>query len=278
MRNINWTYDSMYKAYSKQHMINNISTHEPLLIIVYESKKPSQKDATKLEPFIKNNIKYVGLATVQDFRLFPNSIYLAYDDNKSNKQWMYFIFPNINKNGFIAANHFTFCYDKSDKKKPCHFHSTYYTNLERQNNTLYKCDHEKDFMSDTLKLPQQEGDIFKKHKDYKSFLLETIKYPWTSNNLSFTGGTKEKVKVKERKILPKALPIRNPDFCNYWQESGMKRMIAIGTLKNNKYHWNISFREKGRLSESILYDSYHIVTNSGDDHELKIMEHVVNKI
>lgn len=82
MNIIKWSYDEMYKWYTKQHKINDEMTDE-IKAIVYESKRPSKKDSTKLEPFIKKNIIWTGLSPLQDDSLFPNKCFLVYDDNKN---------------------------------------------------------------------------------------------------------------------------------------------------------------------------------------------------
>jgi hypothetical protein len=92
MNTINWSYDGMYKWFTKQHMLVD-STSNDIIAIVYESKRPSKKNEHMVEPFIKSNIKYVGLAPLQDHGLFKGPLYLVYDGNKSAKQWLYLVKP-----------------------------------------------------------------------------------------------------------------------------------------------------------------------------------------
>ena len=111
-------------------------------------------------------------------------MFLVYDDNTSNKQWLYFVKPcetkciNSNDISFLAANHFTFCYDKSDKNKKCHFHSTEYDCKVMNSIPVYRAMHRRDFMPDVLNLLDDYNSIFTKHTDDKPYLIKLIEYPW----------------------------------------------------------------------------------------------------
>lgn len=131
MRKIKWTYDLMYKFYTKQHIINPEDDPE-MITIVYESKRPMKKDQSKLEPFVKRNIIHVGRSPVQNDELFPMGLFLVYDDNASGNKFLYFVYPTRTecRTPFIAANHYTFCENKTDKKHPCHFHRTLYACID----------------------------------------------------------------------------------------------------------------------------------------------------
>lgn len=252
-----WTYDDMYKWYTKQHMIHDSS--DEVLVIMYDSKKPSKKDAHMLEPFVKRNIKYVGKAPVQDKRLYPNGVFLVYDDNASKKKWLYFVYPTRENNN-ILANHFTFCHDISDKRKPCHFHSTLYTTVVSVEGTRFRQDHEKDFMSDTLQFPEDEGAIFVKHPESKPFLLKTIQHPWKSEQV---GGGR-----KPSQIQTPAHHIRNGEFCRQWSEYGVKALMCFGIRVGNTYVWNMHFEEKGRRPAATLRPAVRIETPVYQDAEM----------
>jgi hypothetical protein len=75
---ISWSYDIFYNWYKKQlkYVDEKTGVQDPVLAIVYESKRPKKKDIDKLEPFIKPNIKYAGLCPIQDTVNYPNGLYL----------------------------------------------------------------------------------------------------------------------------------------------------------------------------------------------------------
>ena len=260
-----WTYAQMYAWYTKQHMISDDKDPPEILAIVYESKKPSKKSESVLEPFIKRNIIHVGLSPVQDDNLFPKKVFLVYDDNNSDKKWLYFVTPRVRPN-FIAADHFTFCHDKSDKKNACHFHSTQYAETFIENKVRYYTTHIKDFMPDKLDLPEEINNVFTNHETSKPFLVKTIKYPWSQQ----VGG----VANKPTKTLSR--PIRNHAFCQFWVANRFTGMTAFGIKKGKTYHWTVCFKEKGRFIPSKMYDAFYFTTRDTDDHEAKLMEYIVS--
>lgn len=78
---------------------------------------------TKLEPFVKPNIRYGGPSPVQKNQLFPKGLHILMDDNRKNKRWMFFVCPMEEENTKqLVGNHFTFCVGNNG----CHFHSTFY--------------------------------------------------------------------------------------------------------------------------------------------------------
>ncbi len=105
---IYWSYDIMYDWYTKENKVQN----DDIIAILYDTMKPSNKSKNIVEPFIKRNIKHVGLSRLE-------GIYIIYGDNKSAKQWLYLVKPRVvtcqddASESFLAANHFSFCYDKS---------------------------------------------------------------------------------------------------------------------------------------------------------------------
>ena len=284
MKEINWTYDAMYKWYTKQDQINEES--KSLIAIVYEAKKPSKKNQHNVEPFVKDNIKFVGLSPIQDKKVIKEDIFLVYDHNKSNKQWLYLVYPTITKCtnsdtlSFLAANHFSFCYDKSDKKKQCHFHSTEYLCNIKYDTPFYWDQHTNDYMPDKLHLPNDTNNIFKKHPFNKEFLINFIAHPWHYDTK--IGGSHKHRNNKDTRI---ANPIRNSQFCNLWIDNKFKRMTAFGikdstkdSTKYNtgtKYHWTVTFKEPGRHIQGRLIRSYVFTTNEGDDHETVLQQKIV---
>jgi hypothetical protein len=261
MTDIQWSYETMRAWYLKQAKYVDETKNAPVFAFVYESKKPSKSNSAKVEPFVTNNMKWANLSPIQDKELFPNNLYTLLDGEDSKKQWLFFVFPTVKEyadtNKELFADHFSFCLDPSDKKKPCHFHSTQYTCIKALRGAIkYASDHINDFMPDKLRLPTQDSTIFKKHTEVKDTLLSIIKYPWMYDRM--TGG------AKSTNRAPKAIrPITGEpfhrEFCDKWTLWGIKRLSAIGIRKGNLVHWSVSIF-KGRLKMGRLYRSLHYTT------------------
>jgi hypothetical protein len=236
-----WTYQAMYKWYTKQGKIRN-TNHEIVYAIIYDAKKPAKKLVGKVEPFIKRNIIYVGESPLQDKSLYPNDLYLVYDDNASGKQWLYFVYPTT-KNAITFGNHLSFCYDKTDKNKPCHFHSTTY-DCQGPNDFTYR--NVKDYFPDKLQLPNDDRNIIKHpfHTQQRTFILDLMKCPW----MPIKGGATLKKGQTHR-------PILNTGFCEIWEEHKIKSMSAIGFRHGEDITFSISIY-KGRTANNRVYDAY----------------------
>lgn len=255
MTEIKWTYDEMYKWYTKQHKISDAMLPD-VKAIIYESKRPSKKDSNVLEPFIKKNIVWTGLAPLQDNSLFPSNLFLVYDDNKNNKQSLYFVFPKEKEvsqgTKFLAADHYTFLNDSSDKRRPCHFHATRYVYDSGQ----FFAGHFKDFMSNKLVLPRDEADIFKKHQREKPFLLKLISLQWNQIQQISSGGTKTRYRPEEKAEYIK----NNKAFCNKWLEEKVKKAVVFGIRRGNQICWTATIYKEGRLREAYGYTGIYYET------------------
>jgi hypothetical protein len=157
----------------------------------------------------------------------------------------------------MFADHFSFCIDKSDKKKPCHFHSTGYSCMKIAQDIEYVSAHKKDFMPDKLNLPQDDTGIFKKHIASKDTLLKIIKYPWMYDTQAtqFDGGAK-RTAIPSRPITGEPF---HHEFCDKWTLWGIKGLHAIGVRKGNVIHWSVSIF-KGRIKMGRAYQSLHYTT------------------
>lgn len=276
MNAIKWTYNEMYKWYTKQHKINETMSDD-IKAIIYESKRPSKKDSTQLEPFIKKNIVWTGLSPMQDDSLFSKKLYLVYDDNRNKKQSLYFVFPTekiAENTTFLAADHFTFVLDKSDKKKPCHFHSTLYM-YDKTSNIMegeFLARHRKDFMADNIRLPEDIGTIFQKHQKTKSFLIDLITFPWKQLK---HGGTRNQKQSQEKARYMND----NEAFCNKWQEDAVKTAVVFGIKRDDKICWTATIYKKGRLQESYGYTGLYYETSilsQEEDYEKEFQRHFVD--
>lgn len=256
-----WTYNNMYKWYTKKGKVRD-PLHEIVYAIVYDAKKPKQKDVGKLEPFIKRNITYVGESPLLNENLFPNNLYLVYDDNKSEKQWLYFVSPRI-KEGITLPDHFTFCYDKSDVKNPCHFHSTTYDINTIENDTSFR--HVKDYFPDKL---ETYDNIIKNplHRSKRDFIIQLMDYP-----RKVSGGTKKRNKQSEA-----ARNITNQRFCHMWFDNKIKSMTAFGICQNDKIYFTVKVTTNERLINNRIFTPYSFVCNVGDDYEGKLQDHMSN--
>jgi hypothetical protein len=263
----------MYKWYVKQ--INNENNNNNLLVIVYDSQKPA-KNENLLEPFIKKNIISIQKSPIQNYELFNNGIFTIIDDNKSMKNNLFFLFPTsklYKSQNIFLANHFTFCYDKSDPNKACHFHTTEYN---CKNNTRFLTEHIKDFFSDKLIIPKY-GDIpniIKRtpHLHYKPFILDLLRLPWinnNNNNNNSVGGAKTQKQIA-RNIL-------SNKFSQLWTQFKFKSMNSFGfILPNNHVIWNVDFIRKGRESRGLLQQAYIFETTS--DNEILFQNTLANLI
>jgi hypothetical protein len=263
MHAIDWDYDSMRAWYLKHAKYVDETKNVPVFGFLYEAKKPSYRNSTKVEPFVNTAMKWSNLAPVQNKELFPNNLYTLIDAGESKKRWLFFVYPLVKQctdaeQKELFADHFSFCIDKSDQKKPCHFHSTTYDCIRVAGDTKHKVAHTNDFMPDKLKLPANEGNIFKQHVAAKGTLLDLIKYPWVYDRGPYqqTGGAKNNNRVASRPITDAPF---HRSFCNKWSLWGIKRLYAIGVRKGNLVHWNVSVF-KGRLKMNHMYQSLHYTT------------------
>ena len=177
----------------------------------------------------------------------------------------------LSNHSFLSANHFTFCHDKSDKKKACHFHSTDYRCFDTNGKITYFTAHFKDFIPDSLSLPQDYNKIFTNHQHRKELLTRIIEYPWTYQD---AGARNDNPKAIKR---PTTRPniIRNPAFCNLWQSNNFKTMKAFGVKKGRAYHWTVEFQGPGRQKAGTLQEAFAFITRDGDandDHEALLQE------
>jgi hypothetical protein len=45
----------------------------------------------------------------------------------------------------------------------------------------------------------------------------------------------------------------NENFCDKWNEHGIKKVVLFGIIHDGQVHWSATIYEKGRLSGAILY-------------------------
>jgi len=282
---IHWKYDTMYKWYLKQaksdHNNNNNAANfdaDTIIPIIYSSQKVNKKNNTILEPFIKQHIVKVSKAPIQNSQLFPNGLFVVFDDNSSKKEWLYFVYPIIKKcettKEILFADHFTFCIDSSDKLKPCHFHSTTYNCSQIVDYTNYTYQHEKDYLSNEIDIPRTGNvdtiinNIF--HRGYKSVLLDIIRYPWNKINKNNTnpktkndGGSK----TTKNRVAAVSRPILSSHFTHVWNTCKFKSMVAFGIKNkpNTTYTWSVSFLRKEREKKGQVYTSYNFETATADE-------------
>ena len=178
-----WTYDAMYNWYTKQGKMKN-SSQDTLSAIIYNSCKVSKTQ--KLEPFIKPHIKYVGKCPYQDKTIYPNTLFMVYDENKDGRQNLYFVHPTHTQcadKSVVMANHLSFLYDKYDQKNHCHFHSTGYACINIGSTISYVFKHFPDHFPSELTFPDDQATIIKRseHQSIKPFLLKIIKHSEDTN-------------------------------------------------------------------------------------------------
>lgn len=266
-----WTYESMYKWYTKQDMIKN-DLYQIVYPIIYHSKRPSKKDLNKIEPFIKQNIVYVGESPLQNEQQFPNGVYLLYATKPDPKQWLYFVTPKkiqcLNSDQTeVMANHLSFCYDKSDKNKACHFHNTEYYCLKKGNNIEYRYDHHNDFFPDKL---ESLDNIIKNaaNAHIRDFTIDLIQYP--GKQKASGGGRKNKPDI--------ARPITNNVFCQHWHTYKLKSITCFGVKQENEMVFTIKVVGPGRIVNTRLYPAFVLKCRVGDNYEVLIQEFLAQTI
>lgn len=269
---INWNYEAMRAWYLKHTKYVDETKNVPVYGFLYESKKPSRSNNAKVEPFVAHDMKWTGLSPVQNKELFPNNLYTLMDGEDSKKKWLFFVYPTVKQctdtnEKELFAEHFSFCIDKSDKKKPCHFHSTAYSCIKIAGDIRYISTHNNDFMPDKLMFPLDDPNVFKKHVAAKDTLLNIIKYPWIYDKPQ-SGGAKGNT-VPSRPITNEPF---HREFCDKWTLWGIKRMYAIGVRKGNVIHWNVSIF-KGRVKMGRAYQSLHYTTPVASSVAASLYEH-----
>ena len=241
---IEWDYNMFYEYYRTNTPFSDRLNPAPIVSFVYESKRPKKDDAYGLEPFVRIHLVYADKSPVQNKTLFPNGLYTLVEENPGSKRYVFFVFPTIDATTKIPiANHFTFCFDKSDKKKSCHFHTTFYIYFPngRWNDTSFK-----DFFPDKLTLPVSGIDVpiirNAENIPYKEPILDLMRYP---------------LKAKNSKSPPKqvagfdgqyhAAPILCQEFAIKWISCAVNSMYAFAIkLENNTYQWSVCIARAGK--------------------------------
>lgn len=234
---IHWKYEHMYSWYIK-HQDDPVTDIE---CIIYHAQRPRGKNKDDLEKFIRPNIKYIGKCPVQS-KLYKNGLYTVFDDNKSGKKWLFFVFPT-NKDGIVFADHHSFCMDNSDKKTPVHFHITTYstTKDELVRGTKYEDSKERHYMPSEITMPRS-GDVegMLNNRLDKETIFDVMRMPWTTPS----GGAKHN-KRTQKEYTPNR-DIICKEFDDLWETYGFKSMFAFGIRNGSQTVWNVSFHRKGR--------------------------------
>ncbi len=262
----------MYKWYHK-HEWNDRPLDEEfyeVFPLLYVAQRPIEKDKSKLEQFVKPNIKSVGYAPIQDSKLFPNGLFLCMDDDRKSQEWMFFVFPMYKKDSdhktHLIADHFSYVFQKNINA--CQFHQTNYVPQEYINEFWFNRNPDHFPIEVSLARIGDDPNIIKKpgNQRYKAILLDLMRYPWTHGrprSSTSSGGAK-----KEKYI---ARPIMNPAFNGLWAEHSFKSMIGFGLRKHGETHvsWSISFVRKGRRQLNRLETAYTFETPDESEHHVQ---------
>jgi hypothetical protein len=258
---IHWKYEYMYNWYNKQddNQVDNMRC------IVYSAQRPKKKDTAHLECFVRHNITYIGKCPVQPIH-FANGLYTIMDNSSSNRKWMFFVFPT-EKDGIMFADHYSFCYDKSDHKKPVHFHITMYGKDMMLDPNRYIDRKLNDFMPDDIDM-SRKGNVEEILKVCpaidKQVVLDLMRRPWhrrPGTASTSSGGTR----VQSALRIPNK-PIVSQAFNTMWESIELKDITAFGfTNDKGEVTWNVSFNRKGRRPQGRLEDAYVFTTASDDE-------------
>ena len=249
----------MYSWYNK----HKDSPIESIQCIVYHAQRPRGKGNTKteLEKFIRPNITYVGRCPVQDSN-YKHGLYTVLDDNKSQKKWMFFVYPT-EKEGVIFADHHSFCFDASDKSHPVHYHTTVYKKEMIENTDKFEYTDRKynDYMPADTKMSRTEPveNILTK-TPYKDIVLRLIREPWRNTE----GGTRRTSALSRKEYVPNR-PIISPTFNALWEEHDFKSMFAFGVAQGVNIHWSVSFHRKGRRPPGSVQTAYYFTLSNDHD-------------
>lgn len=236
---------------------------DPVIALVYEAQRPKKKDMARLEPFVKPNIRFIGKSPLQNTELFPNGIIPLGDRDK----WLFLVFPTtVPGTNTKVANHFTFVLDKNDTKKPCHFHSTFYTQPSLGITTphFWMEVHTKDYFPDELTLPDAgttDAILHQPvHEPYKAFLLDWMRLPWSQ-------GVKKKNETHGGAQENPQRPIVSQRFSTLWLERAYRCMVAFGMrdLYGGGIRWTVRFVRKGRRPTNRMEMAYVFTTPTEDE-------------
>lgn len=263
---IAWSYQSMYKWYAKQEYPES----NEIVAIIYQTQK-CKKDRKILEPFIKQNIVYVGKSLVQNDELFPNGLFVVMDDNKKEEMNLFFVFPE-SKDFYgeqkLVADHFRFLWNETDKRNHCNFHITNYMCKQGGKTKKYLTLHEKNNFPSPLSIPRH-GDVpslFSKQESiipYREPLIDLVRLPWKhdqSIDSNKGGGKKHKSHIK----IP-ARPMLVELFSYLWRDAQFKAMFAFGVRNKNGITWSVRFVRKNREKQGQVYTAY--VFDTPDENE-----------
>lgn len=243
---IAWTYDAWYRWYRKR--LGDDALH--IIGAVYEARRPKKKDLASLEPFLKRHMAYAGSAPVQNRESFPEGLYTLIEAEPTARKWVFFVFPQWVER-VLVGNHLTFVVELNDKKKGCHFHSTYYTCTQPTPGMFSWLDpHYKDYFPTSLQLPRRGLLHNPVHQGYRETILSLMREPWRNGESPSrsAGG------AKRRSSDPPALPIRSQAFSAIWLDRGYRQMVAIGIPEAaGGIQWSVCIRRSGRDRIGVAY-------------------------
>lgn len=273
---ISWTWNAFHSwvlfflnAKKQPTPMERYDPLDPVIAIVYEAQRPKKKDMTRLEPFIKPNIRFIGTSPLQDAALFPNGIFPLGDREK----WLFLVFPTtVPGTTLPVANHFTFVLDKNDTKKPCHFHSTFYIQPSLGNKTMpshWRDIHTNDYFPDAFSLPDTgttDAILHQPvHEPYKPFLLDWMRLPWSQGVKKKTHEPRETHGGAQGH--PQQRPMVSQRFAMLWLERAFRRMVAFGMrdLYTGHIRWSVRFVRKGRRPMGRMEMAYVFTTPTEDE-------------
>lgn len=186
-----------------------------------------------LNPLLNQTSSTEGLLLSRTMNYF----HILMDDNRKNKNWMFFVCPIEEENTKqLVGNHFSFCISKNDAVNACHFHSTFY---RRHGATIIS----------------HSGCLFLERALLIRLLGTMLIYNTRIHSLtSFTGGAKDKTIKAEQGLV--ARPIISQAFADRWNACAFKNMVAIGLPSGTNIKWCVRFQRRGRRPKNRLQNSY----------------------
>lgn len=200
----------------------------------YPSAKPGQY-GKKLRFKVTESQKVAKFLPIEHSRYFPNGMFLIADyDSKLGDSWLIFVYPrkkylnDIPIYG-VAGDHFSFCYNPQNTKKPVNFHTTEYKPMI-EDGSLGITDHVIKMYADQSEIP---GNMLESTKGIwyydTAYRLATIPLEGQNNPAirSSLGGAPSHSKIKEP-IYDGGKIFQNKTFNKAFNEYKISSIIVFG--------------------------------------------------
>lgn len=136
---MNFNYKTFYDWYQDHYDDKKLCDNENEAIVLHYNStvKYGKNPYSKKQQFkVCENQKVAKFLPVKQSSNFPYGMFIVVDyKSKLGTMWLLFVFPRQKQNSQnetidgLFADHYSFCYNLENKKKPVNFHSTSYEPL-----------------------------------------------------------------------------------------------------------------------------------------------------